>query len=267
MGRLNRFLKIFCQGGRQPLPPDFQNWLKINVRQRTFDGGVTLIEKAAADRVAVLAPHPDDDMLGCGGTLCKHRLAGDTVTVIYLTDGARGNDHAGPPDMALAQQRQREATVAAGTLGIDDLIFLDHPDGKLPVNQKTAFQILDILIQRKAGAIFLPFLLDEHPDHLAANKLFAILAKEIDRQATVYAYEIWTPLKPNRLVDITAVAHQKETAIREHHSQMKHIDYAGAILGLNRFRSLSSGYHDSFCEAFWVMNAHSYGRMVDRLTL
>ena len=50
----------------------------------------TLIEKPEANRVLVLAPHPDDDVIGCGGTLCKHVQADDEVMVAYMTDGSRG---------------------------------------------------------------------------------------------------------------------------------------------------------------------------------
>ena len=133
------------------------------------------------------------------------------------------------------------------------------------MNQVAAQEILNQLTQAKAEALFLPFLLDEHPDHQATNRLFAMIAENLGRQVMVYAYEIWSPLKPNRLVDITAVAEKKELAIRKHLSQTKHINYAPPILGLNRFRSLALGAGQGLYEAFSTMDAPGYGRLVTEI--
>jgi len=222
-----------------------------------------LIPRARAERVAVLAPHPDDDVIGCGGTLCKHTRAGDSVTVIYLTDGARGLDHAGPPSRTTARTRRGEAEAAAGLLGIRDLVFLDLEDGRLAADARTVTLLHRALERASPQAVFLPFLLDGHRDHRAANRVFAAAATRCTGlRMDVYAYEVWSPLPANRLVDITPVADTKERAIRLHASQMGQVDYATATLGLNRFRSLAVAAGKGFCEAFFSLDARRYSELV-----
>jgi len=213
--------------------------------------------------VAVLAPHPDDDVIGCGGTLCKHRRAGDAVTVVYLTDGARGLDHSAPPSRRTAQTRRKEAERAAGLMDIRDLVFLDFPDGGLAANTETVNRLLRELERVDPQAVFLPFLLDDHPDHRAANRIFAAAAPHCSgSRMEVYAYEVWTPLPANRLVDISPVVDIKEKAIRAHTSQTGRMDYAAATLGLNRFRALPVTGGKGFCEAFFSTEADRYAALV-----
>jgi LmbE family N-acetylglucosaminyl deacetylase len=213
--------------------------------------------------VAVLAPHPDDDVIGCGGTLCKHRREGEAVSVVFLTDGACGLDHKAPPSRRTAQTRRREAERAAGLLGIQDLVFLDFPDGGLAANQEAVDRLLRELERVDPQAVFLPFLLDDHPDHRAANRIFAAAAPHFAGSCMeVYAYEVWTPLPANRLVDISSVADIKEKAIRIHASQTGRMDYAAATLGLNRFRALTVTGGQGFCEAFFSVDAERYAALV-----
>ncbi len=260
-----RPLKTIGKYLNQALSPGLPPWIKACLLQQESGNGLRQIEKAREDRIAVLAPHPDDDVIGCGGTLYKHRLAGDHITVIYLTDGACGDDYSGPPSLTLAAQRRREATAAAGLLGIEELKFLNYPDGKLPSNTATAQHLLKTLKEVKAQAIFLPFLLDEHPDHIATNRLFAKISPELAPKATVYAYEVWAPLRPNRVIDISSVLEKKKEAIRKHVSQMDHIDYAEAIAGLNKYRSMSTGSGRGHYEAFFEMKAARYGLLANQI--
>ena len=81
----------------------------------------------------------------------------------------------------------------------------------------------------------------------------------------VYAYEVWTPLVPNRLVDISSAAAVKEEAIRKHVSQMKHMDHVGTTLGLNRFRSKTVAPGQGLFEAFLAMDAIAYAKLVDQI--
>jgi LmbE family N-acetylglucosaminyl deacetylase len=212
----------------------------------------------------VLSPHPDDDVIGCGGTLYKHVRAGDSVTVITLTDGARGMNHAAPPSRETAITRRAEAENAAALLGIRDIVFLDLPDGKLSVEEETVGRLIEELDRVNPRCMFLPFLLDAHRDHRAANRLYAAAVRRYRRPMEVYAYEVWTPLPANRLVDISEVAAIKEQAIRMHASQAGRTDYAAAALGLNRFRSLSVSGGKGYCEAFFSQEAGQYADLVER---
>ena len=69
--------------------------------------------------ILIVAAHPDDEVLGCGGTIAKHVFDGDTVHVVFFTDGvgARPTEDAGATD---ADSRKMASVVALGILGVDE---------------------------------------------------------------------------------------------------------------------------------------------------
>src|SRR5438309_11946363 len=76
--------------------------------------------------VLVIAPHPDDESIGCGGTICLHADRGDRVAAVFLTSGAMGL-----PDLSegdAPRTRARESEEAAGALGISSVTCLRRPD-------------------------------------------------------------------------------------------------------------------------------------------
>ncbi|MDQ3893192.1 MAG: PIG-L family deacetylase [Actinomycetota bacterium] len=79
-------------------------------------------------RILVFAAHPDDDVLGMGGTIARHALRGDAVRVVCVTDGSSTQY---PGDAARREQKNREARAAAETLGVGEYVHLDLPDMRL----------------------------------------------------------------------------------------------------------------------------------------
>jgi len=223
------------------------------------------VDRLPGHRIVVLAPHPDDDVIGCGGTIHKHCMTGDHVAVIYMTDGACGGDWSAPPSEELAAARRKEAEEAAGILGVKDLAFFGEPDGKLASGPEVVSSLLDKIGRIAADCLLLPAFLDGHPDHEATNRVFADAAPHLKKDMTVWAYEVWSPLNPNRIVDITPLRDIKERAIRKHASQMKRIDYVETTIGLNRFRSMAVSAGRGFCEAFFATDAQRYAALVKKV--
>src|SRR5205807_1547507 len=85
-------------------------------------------------RVLVISPHPDDEAIGCGGTLRQHVLQGDTVRVVFLTSGENGG-HGMPPEET-GRIREEEARAAAEILGISEVEFWREPDGAVRVTSR-----------------------------------------------------------------------------------------------------------------------------------
>jgi LmbE family N-acetylglucosaminyl deacetylase len=99
-------------------------WASGEIRKQSFfDGAV---------RALVLSPHPDDESIGCGGTIGLMKAAGATVDVLFMTSGEAG--HPEPPKAELAkallEQRKKEAASACGVLGVDNIFFLGGRDGE-----------------------------------------------------------------------------------------------------------------------------------------
>jgi len=120
----------------------------------------------------VLAPHMDDEVLGCGGTLALHVAAGSDVKVVFLTDGGRGGA-AGEEPSSIVAIRKAEAECAAHVLGINRLFFLDAADGRLRSDTVVAGRLCEILERERPEIVYLPFFLERHPDHRAHKRRVA----------------------------------------------------------------------------------------------
>ncbi len=187
--------------------------------------------------VLVIAPHPDDEAIGCGGTLIHHGDAGNRITAVFLTSGELGLKHLAP---AKARSiRESEGRAAAKVLSVRKLHFLRQPDWMLGDHIRSAAAALrPILLRELPGLIYVPHAAEWHPDHQAA---LPILRASLHGQKTlspvVRAYEVWTPLPAfDHVENITTVMTRKLRAVREHRSQMEEFNYERAVRGLNSFR-------------------------------
>lgn len=195
----------------------------------------------------VIAPHCDDESLGCGGALHKHHLQGHTVTAVFMTDGSMCDS---PNEVEeTIKTRKMEAEQAGRILGINQCIFLDHPDRRLKANAQLIRQMEDILEKVAPDIVYLPFYLDNHPDHMETARI-CISALRRRPVKTVLLYELWTTLIPNRLIDISKVVEKKMEAIRVYRSQTDIDGFAEKIKSLNRYRSLASNGRYQYAEAF-----------------
>jgi LmbE family N-acetylglucosaminyl deacetylase len=187
--------------------------------------------------VLVIAPHPDDETLGCGGSLCCHSDQADHVSVVFLTSGELGLK-ALPQDRACGL-REQEARQAARILGIESLFFLKLPDWCSGHDPTLGGERLAPVLQTCVpDLIYLPHPNDGHPDHQAAIHIL-IAGLQICRisEPILRAYEVWSPLMEFDVVqDITSVMSRKLRALRAHRSQLHDFNYVQAICGLNQYR-------------------------------
>jgi len=184
--------------------------------------------------VLVLAPHPDDETIGCGGTLRLHVERGDRVAVVFLTSGELGLDHLPPAEAH--RVREGEAEAAAQVLGLHALNFLRLPDWYLGENLDAARSALTPAVEHEQpGLIYVPHPAEWHPDHRAT---FSILAAMLPgKSPEVRCYEVWTPLAEHSEVeDITSTIALKLRAIRCYGSQLAAFRYDRSARGLAAYR-------------------------------
>ena len=187
--------------------------------------------------VLVIAPHPDDETIGCGGTLCLHRRRGDRTVVVCLTSGELGLKHL--PRQKAWTVREKEARAAAKILDVARVHFLRQPDWMLGDHiEVTANALWPVLELEQPQIIYLPHDADGHPDHRATRPILRLAMKDVEgAKPDVRAYEIWTPLSTHdHLEDITRVMPCKVRALRAHASQLGEFNYERAVRGLNAFR-------------------------------
>ena len=200
--------------------------------------------------VLVVAPHPDDESIGCGGAICLHRERGDRVSVVFLTSGELGLPHL--PRADAWRIREREAKAAARILDLQSLSFLRCPDWVLGERLAEAAAALRPVLEREApGVIYVPHALEWHPDHRVALEVVrSALSRSSSESVELRSYEVWTPLSDfDEVLDVTAVLPRKLRAVRRYRSQAGHFRYDRAIRGLNAFRGALAA-RTGFAEVF-----------------
>lgn len=206
---------------------------------------------SGSDRVLVFAPHPDDETIGCGGTIALLREAGCDVHIVLLTDGGAGDPFKYAEDVVAT--RRAEFSAALSCLGGATYDLYNESDGSLsPVNVRKK---IEATIKKFAPTIiFSPSLLDYHRDHVATALAVRQAWRQVGCGARLYCYEISAPQPATHIVDISAVIPAKRAALSEYRLPQKYADYLGSVDGLNRYRGLllpKSSDGPVFGEAFF----------------
>lgn len=187
--------------------------------------------------VLVIAPHPDDESIGCGGTICLHTDRGDCVTAVFLTSGEFALSDL-PREKAWAI-REGEAEESAKILGIASVTFLRRPDHYLGDGIEEAAAELRTLLERlQPQLIYLPHAHEGHSDHRACRSIVqAALSGIMIPPPALLGYEVWTPLsKYDRAENIAQTMERKLQAVCAHRSQINQLRYDRAVSALNEYR-------------------------------
>ena len=218
-------------------------WLKAKV------GGYDLPEIVKSkpweikptDKLCILAPHADDESIGCGGLLIKY---GPQCDVILLTDGSKGGIN---PDETAAT-RQKEFIKVMDYFKVANYQIMGAKDGYL-IDAYDKFREIDFT---SYDYVVMPHSHDSHKDHIVPQAFFARLKKE-NKNITaqnVY-YEVWGAMtSPTHYIDISDIIEQKKSAINIYASQTSYIDYASRILGLNHYRGIK--HHIEYEEDYTI---------------
>jgi len=182
----------------------------------------------------VFSPHPDDETLGCGGTIVRKKRRGADVTIVFMTDGRRSHRHLISED-ELKSIRAKEALAATRMLGVEekDVIFLEFENGKLGENRELAiFKVTNILVDKKPKEVFVTYCKEPSSwseDHLATNRIVVSALQIYGRKTVIYEYPIgfwchwpWALRRPTR-------------SSREIFSALKHVLLSGSSM-LRDFR-------------------------------
>lgn len=190
--------------------------------------------------VLVLAPHPDDESLGCGGTIALHANLGDRVTVVFLTSGELGVP--AMDSLRAAKLREAEALEATAVLGVADVQFLHGPDGTLRQESAAMSAAIAALIdQMVPDRVLTPHPDDAHDDHAAATEILGLALSSSACRPLVLGYEIWSPLPTfEHVEDITGVIDRKLRAVGCHVSQVDQLPFDRGVRGLNAYRGAMS---------------------------
>jgi LmbE family N-acetylglucosaminyl deacetylase len=205
------------------------------------------------DECLLLAPHPDDETMGCGGLLLKYP---GNFNIVCLTDGRCGSyDYSADATIKI---RNSEFVAAMSNYGINSYSFLGIEDRKL-IENYSLFEPIDI---SNYDYIFLPNYFDQNKDHKAATILLQklLLKKKYKRNLKVVLYEVWNTISlPNYFLNITDVVEEKKKLINIYQSQVKNVNFADGIIGLNKYRGMISNC--DYAETYSVIDVKTFMKL------
>jgi LmbE family N-acetylglucosaminyl deacetylase len=213
----------------------------------------------AGDRVLVLAPHQDDESIGCGGALVRWRRTGAYTGVLWVSAAADGSVVGA------------EALAAGEILGLAWHAGLGQATVGLTVSTDVLEQALTRLREFAPTVLVIPHADEDDLQHRVTHALGMELAwladydwpsagarHQVSCPRLVLAYEVWTPMtRPTTYLNVAECIDAKCAAISAYKTQTEIVDFAGAARSLNRYRGLMSG-SGKFSEAFFYVKGRSF---------
>lgn len=210
-----------------------------------------MTDEVKVERVLVVAAHPDDVDFGCAGSVALWTSQGIEVHYCICTDGDAGGFDESISRAEMGRLRRREQTAAAAEVGVADLHFLGHPDGRLYVTHELRHDITRVIRTVRPQRVISPSpernydrIYASHPDHLAAGEAtlcavypdarnpFAhgdLLEDERLEPWTVSEVYLMAHAKGDVWVDITETFDRKIAALLRHESQHVRRDEPGSL--------------------------------------
>ncbi|HEY0624478.1 PIG-L family deacetylase [Sphingomonas sp.] len=172
----------------------------------------------------IVAPHPDDELIGAAGLIAHLLRRGTSVHVAVATDGAASHPNSRKwPRRRLIAARQMETRRALHRLGVmpGSIHFLGLPDGRTTVDDCRRALVREIRRLPRLDLIVGPTRDDAHPDHRAV----AIALETTARHARLLGYRVWPPqpIRRGHLSTLPVASAAKRSLIRLHHTQLGHI--------------------------------------------
>ena len=221
------------------------------------------------NNILVVVAHPDDEVLGCGGTIAKHILEGDTVNLIVMSNGEDARIDKTNIKKRI-QLRDLSLDKSSKILGINKIFKFDLPDNKFDsIPLLDLIQTIEPLIKKiRPDIIYTHYANDLNIDH----QLVALSVNTICRPSfikkmpkKIYSFEILTStelnytsknqFRPNYFVDITKTFKTKIKAFKQYKSEIREFPNGRSLKGievLSNYRGLSCGFKNA--EAFILLN-------------
>ena len=224
-----------------------------------------LLNLKESDRILVVAPHADDECIGCGGLLLKYAAQTD---VLLLSDGRFGYDPSDPDASPEKTRilRQNEFKSVMSFLNVRKYTMLDIQNGDV-YRHYSVVREYDI---REYDFIFVPSRFENNHDHLSAFYYLRKMIRAQHAKARLIEYEVWVPIPdPQVILDIEDVIERKKQALSMYESQLKCYDYINFAYGLNLYRGgrFQTALRRSIFRAAETLSSEDSGQASDDLRI
>jgi LmbE family N-acetylglucosaminyl deacetylase len=236
-------------------------WLDAHPRYRGMNAEAITPASYAGAAVLVIAPHPDDEIIGCGGTLLQLVAAGARVTVLHATDGAASAGVAALPADLRHTIRLEHARAVAATAGFHDTVLWGRTERTGLADEGCIRDLAEILRRLEPRLVFVPFLADPHPDHQALNRILAQALERVPESipnARVLGYQVWSLAPCNLYCEVTGEMPLKERLLFAYRTEMAVDDYVHTCEALHFYDAARLTGRDGFAEGFFGVEAAEY---------
>lgn len=221
------------------------------------------------NKILIIAPHPDDEVLGCGGIIAKNAAKGNDVYVVIVT-----NAYVGAPEMFTEKGTEKvriEARNSHQFLGVKETLFLDFPAPRLDTipSYKLSIALLEIINKLKIDTLYIPHRGDIHKDHRVTFEAALVAARPINNCPvnTIYAYETVSETEwaapfgddvfiPTVFEDITPYIEKKKKAFTYFTAQERKFPHPRSLQNLeylSKLRGATVGFNNA--EAFMLVRS------------
>jgi LmbE family N-acetylglucosaminyl deacetylase len=183
--------RTLARGAHAVQPRALAAWRRLTVVTARDD-----TQASARRSCLVVAPHPDDETLGCGAAIARKRAVGTPVTVVIAADGryaqARSEQITAPQ---LASIRTEEAIAACAALGVDgdEVVQLGYEDTRVAVREADlADDLYEVMAKCQPAEVLVISRLDHHPDHRAVNRAAHTALARWDAHPVVREFPVWS---------------------------------------------------------------------------
>lgn len=215
-------------------------------------------------RVAVVAAHPDDEVLGAGGAILKHAQRGDEVFCLILGEGVTARSESSKSEVALLK---REAIAVSRFLGFKKIFFSKFPDNSFDsINLLKIVKAVEKFLQEvKPDILYTHYEEDLNIDHRLTFQAVLTASRPCNenRPAEIYSFEVLSSsewqvstkrFKPNVFIDIESEIDGKIEAMKKYASEIKTYPHPRSLDGIKilaQYRGMEVGY--KYAEAFQLV--------------
>jgi len=256
--------RVRFEQARRPLVDRRDSWLAAHPEYRAVSPLSIDPIAHSKSRVLVLAPHADDEIIGCGGLLLKLGNAGARIAVAFATDGAGSAGVAHLPETVRRTIRIDHAKRVAKAAAFHRVEFWQLREGSAFANALPLPELLALLESEQPDVILLPFMTDHHPDHATMNRLL-VHALETWRPpdgAKVLGYEVWSLAPATAYCELEAAEmRRKEQLLLMYATEMSVDDYVHTCESLQLYNADRILNRGGWAEGFFAESPINYARL------
>lgn len=221
-------------------------------------------DRLSGARILVLSPHPDDEIIGCGGTLLRAVRAGAQVTVLQATDGSASAALDDAPQGVRRTVRLDEAQVVAEAAGFQPTIWWREDNGAFRYRDDLVAGLRQTLLEIRPTLIFTPFLADRHADHTTLNRIVASALETDVSNARIVCYEVWSLTPANLWCDVSACMGDVVRLLLSYETAMKVDDFVHMCSTRDHYHSLTLAGRPGYAEAFFATEPARFCELMRR---